>query len=74
MDFGNVQIGYSKELELIIKSLKFIITKESSQPGKNPEVFNLSSNKGEIPPHSNFLLKIKFKSFFPSIFSYQKKQ
>ena len=76
LDFGNVQIGHSKELELIITNqesvpAKFIITKESIQPGKNPEVFNLSSNRGEIPPHSNFLLNIKFKPFFPSIFSYE---
>jgi len=76
LDFGNVQIGHSKELELIITNqesvpAKFIITKESVQPGKNPEVFNLSSNHGEIPPHSNFLLNIKYKPFFPSIFSYE---
>ena len=73
LDFGIVQIGKSQEMNLIVSndesvSANFIIEKTSTQPGKNPESFFLSDKKGEVPPNSNFLIKIKFKPFFPNCF------
>ena len=73
-DFGIVQIGNSVELDVIVindenVSANFIIEKTSVQPGKNPECFFLSDKKGEVPPKSNFLIKIKYKPIFPNIIS-----
>ena len=74
LDFGVIQIGKSLEMNLIIINdesvpANFIIEKTSVQPGKNPESFFLSAKKGEVPPNSNFLIKIKYKPFFPNYFS-----
>ena len=72
LDFGIVQIGKTVELNLIVINdenvpANFVIEKTSVQPGKNPEFFFLSEKKGEVPPKSNFLIKVKYKPFFPNI-------
>ena len=74
LDFGVIQIGKSSELNLIVINdesvpANFIIERISTQPGKNPESFYLSDKKGEVPPFSNFLIKIKYKPPFPNIIS-----
>ena len=74
LDFGIVQIGKTVELNLIVINdenvpANFVIEKTSVQPGKNPEFFFLSEKKGEVPPKSNFLIKVKYKPFFPNIIS-----
>ena len=69
LDFGTVQIGHTKEQELIITNnesvpAKFSIERTSTQPGKHPNMFFISNLAGEIPPNSNYLLKILFKPVF----------
>ena len=69
LDFGTVQIGHTKEQELIITNnesvpAKFSIERTSTQPGKHPNMFFISNLSGEIPPNSNYLLKILFKPVF----------
>ena len=71
IEFGIVQIGKSAEEELIISNLEtvpahFTIERKSIQPGKQPCVFFISNLTGDIPPKSNYLLKILFKPLFPS--------
>ena len=69
LDFGLVQIGHIKEQELIITNnesvpAKFNIERTSTQPGNQPCMFYISNLTGEIPPKSNYLLKILFKPIF----------
>ena len=69
LDFGTVQIGHMKEQELIITNnenvpAKFTIERTSTQPGNQPCMFYISNLSGEIPPNSNYLLKILFKPIF----------
>ena len=69
LDFGSVQIGHVKEQELIITNnesvpAKFTIERTSTQPGNQPCMFYISNLTGEIPPKSNYLLKILFKPIF----------
>ena len=69
LDFGSVQIGHSKELELVITNnenvpAKFNIERTSTQPGNQPCMFYISNLTGEIPPNSSYLLKILFKPIF----------
>lgn len=76
LDFGVIQIGKYTIQELVINNTesvpaRFTISKHSEQPGKHPEVFYLSATKGEIPPYSAFLLKIKYVTFFPAINSFE---
>jgi hypothetical protein len=76
LDFGNVIIGKSKELELIINNpekvpAKFEIRKKTNIPGKHVEQFFLSVYKGEIPPNSAFLVKVKYITNYPNFFSYE---
>ena len=71
VEFGSVQIGKSLEKELIISNLEsvpahFTIEHKSAQPGKQPCTFYISDLSGNIPPKSNFLLKILYKPLFPS--------
>ena len=75
LDFGVIQIGKSTIQELIISNpeqvpAKFTITKHSHQPGRHPELFILSTTKGEIPPQSSFLLKVKYQTYFADVPSY----
>ena len=75
LDFGVIQIGKSTVQELIISNpeqvpAKFTITKHSHQPGKHPELFLISNSKGEIPPQSSFLLKVKYQTHFADVPSY----
>ena len=70
LDFGTIQIGKTTEQELIITNLEtvpahFTIERTSTQPGKQPCSFYISNLTGDIPPKSNFLLKILFKPMFP---------
>ena len=70
IDFSTVQIGHTSEQELIISNNenvpgKFTIKRTSTQPGKQPCMFYISNLTGEIPPKSNFLIKILFKPMFP---------
>ena len=63
IEFGVVQIGKTAEEELIISNLEtvpahFTIERKSTQPGKQPNVFFISNLTGDIPPKSNYLLKI----------------
>ena len=76
IDFGVIPIGKHTLQELIITNTesvpaKFIITRHSEQPGKHPEIFFLSETKGEIPPYSAFLVKIKYQTFFPGVASFE---
>ena len=71
IEFGVVQIGKTAEEELIISNLEtvpahFTIERKSTQPGKQPNVFFISNLTGDIPPKSNYLLKILYKPLFPS--------
>ena len=71
LEFGVIQIGKTAEEELIISNLEtvpahFTIERKSTQPGKQPSVFFISNLSGDIPPKSNFLLKILYKPIFPS--------
>ena len=70
VEFGIVQIGKTAEEELIISNSEsvpahFTIERKSTQPGKQPCVFFISNLKGDIPPKSNYLLKILYKPLFP---------
>ena len=76
IDFGSVQIGHTKELELVVTNnenvpAKFSIERTSTQPGKQPCMFYISNLVGDIPPKSNFLIKILFKPMFPMNNSYE---
>ena len=76
IDFGSIQIGHTKELELIVANnenvpAKFSIERTSTQPGKQPCMFFISNLVGDIPPKSNFLVKILFKPMFPMNNSYE---
>ena len=71
IEFGVVQIGKTAEEELIISNLEsvpahFTIERKSTQPGRQPCMFYISNLSGDIPPKSNFLLKILYKPIFPS--------
>ena len=72
LEFGSVQIGKSVEKELILSNLEsvpaqFTIEHKSTQPGKQPCIFYISDLSGNIPPKSNFLLKILYKPIFPTM-------
>ena len=76
LEFGSVQIGKTLEKELIISNLEsvpaqFTIEHKSTQPGKQPCIFYISDLSGNIPPKSNFLLKILYKPIFPSMNSHE---
>ena len=76
IEFGSVQIGHTNEQELIITNnenvpAKFSIERTSTQPGKQPCMFYISNLVGDIPPKSNFLIKILFKPMFPMNYSYE---
>ena len=76
LEFGNIQIGKTSEQELIISNLEsvsahFTIERKSEQPGKQPCMFYISNLTGEIPPKSNYLLKILYKPLFPDINSHE---
>ena len=71
IEFGSIQIGKTLEKELVISNLElvpayFTIEHKSAQPGKQPCAFYISDLSGNIPPKSNFLLKILYKPIFPS--------
>ena len=76
LEFGSVQIGKSIEKELILSNLEsvpaqFTIEQKSIQPGKQPCIFYISDLSGNIPPKSNFLLKILYKPIFPLMNSHE---
>ena len=76
IEFGSVQIGKSLEKELILSNLEsvpaqFTIEHKSTQPGKQPSIFYISDTSGNIPPKSNFLVKILYKPIFPSMSSHE---
>jgi len=76
LEFGSVQIGKSIEKELILSNLEsvpaqFTIEQKSVQPGKQPCIFYISDLSGNIPPKSNFLLKILYKPIFPLMNSHE---
>ena len=76
IEFGQVQIGKTAEEELIISNLesvpaRFTIERKSIQPGKQPCIFFISNLAGDIPPKSNYLLKILYKPLFPSTNSHE---
>ena len=76
LEFGSVQIGKTLEKELIISNYEavpaqFTIEHKSTQPGKQPCIFYISDLSGNIPPKSNFLLKVLYKPIFPSINSHE---
>lgn len=75
LDFGNVLIGKSKEMELIITNsekvpAKFQIKKKNILLGKHSEHFHISAYKGDIPPNASFLLKIRYNAQYPAYFTY----
>ena len=76
LDFGNVVIGKTKELELIINNpekveAKFNIEKKKFIHAKSIEQFYVSDLSGIVPPESSFLLKIKYVTSYPNFFSYE---
>ena len=76
LEFGVIPIGKTSEQELIISNLEsvpahFTIERKSSQPGKQPCMFYISNLTGDIPPKSNYLLKILYKPIFPSTNSHE---
>ena len=76
IEFGLIQIGKTSEEELIISNLEsvpahFTIERKSTQPGKQPCIFFISNLSGDIPPKSNYLLKILYKPIFPSTNSHE---
>ena len=76
LEFGSVQIGKSVEKELILSNLEsvpaqFTIEHKSIQPGKQPCIFYISDLSGNIPPKSNFLLKVLYKPIFPTMNSHE---
>ena len=76
IEFGSVQIGKSLEKELILSNwesvpAQFTIEHKSTQPGKQPSIFFISDLSGNIPPKSNFLVKILYKPIFPSMSSHE---
>ena len=76
IDFGSIQIGHTNEQELVIANnesvpAKFSIERTSTQPGNQPCMFFISNLVGDIPPKSNFLIKILFKPMFPLNNSYE---
>ena len=76
LDFGNILINQTKELDLIIKNqekvpAKFEIDRISPEFIPHQNSFHLKETKGEIPPNCSFLLKIKFVPKHPEVFSYE---
>ena len=76
LDFGNVLIGKTREMELIINNpeklpAKFIIAKKKAFEGKTADQFFLSHYKGEVPPGGSFLIKVKYLTVYPNYFSYE---
>ena len=76
LDFGNILIGKSKEMELILTNsekvpAKFSISKKSIPYGRITEYFYLSTKEGFIPAENSFLIKIKFVTHHPGQFSYE---
>ena len=76
VEFGIIQIGKTSEAELIISNLEtvpahFTIERKSTQPGNQPCMFYISNLSGDIPPKSNYLLKILYKPMFPSTNSHE---
>ena len=76
IDFGSIQIGHTNEQELIVSNnesvpARFSIERTSTQPGKQPCMFYISNMAGDIPPKSNFLIKILYKPMFPLNNSYE---
>ena len=76
LNLGVIEYGKSSYGEIIVSNnemvpAKFNIIQTSLQPGRHPQVFKLSSMKGEIPPQNSFLIKINFTPFFPRSTSYE---
>ena len=76
LEFGSIQIGKTLEKELILSNLEavpaqFTIEHKSTQPGKQPCIFYISNLSGNIPPKSNFLLRVLYKPIFPSMNSHE---
>jgi len=76
LDYGNVLIGKTKELELIINNpekvpAKFIVDKKKFVNAKIIEQFYVSDLSGVVPPNSSFLLKVKYVTSYPNYFSYE---
>jgi len=76
LDYGNVIIGKTKELELIINNpekvpAKFIVDKKKFVKAKLIEQFYVSDISGVVPPNSSFLLKVKYVTSYPNFFSYE---
>lgn len=76
LDYGNVVIGKTKELELIINNpekvaAKFVVEKKKFVNAKLIEQFYVSDLSGIVPPNSSFLLKVKYVTSYPNYFSYE---
>ncbi len=76
LDFGNVILGKTKELEIVITNpekvpARFLIKKRNSSQVKANEQFFLSNYKGEIDPQASFLLKVKYVTNYPSYLSHE---
>lgn len=76
LDYGNVIIGKTKELELIINNpekvpARFIVEKKKFVNAKLIEQFFVSDLSGIVPPNSSFLLKVKYVTSYPNYFSYE---
>lgn len=76
LDFGNVLIGKSKEMELIIKNpekvpAKFTIVRETETHIKSQNCFHLKTMSGEIPKNCSYLIKIMYVPNNPDVLSYE---
>ena len=74
LDYGHILIGNSKEMELIINNTEkvpaqFIIKRKNQEYGTQCKYFHLSEEKGEVPPESAFLIKIKYITVHVNAFS-----
>lgn len=76
LDFGNVVIGKTKELDIIINNPEkvpaaFYIEKKKFIDAKIIEQFYVSNLQGIVPPNSSYQLKVKYITSYPNFFSYE---
>ena len=76
LDYGNVVIGKTKELDIIINNPEkvpatFYIEKKRFNDCKQIEQFYVSNSHGVVPPNSSFQLKVKYITSYPNFFSYE---
>jgi hypothetical protein len=76
LDYGNVVIGKTKELDIIINNPEkvpaiFFIEKKKFIDTKIIEQFYVNHTHGIVPPNSSYQLKVKYVTSYPNFFSYE---